>query len=103
MRIGEIMRLVWEDGGPLRSGVEAWDVVQRGVRVIFHACEVHVLEYSAGPKFQVKRRWTWPGVVRPSGLGRSHGRWTWLTIGRANHNCQQAPAINQVQRSAALA
>jgi effector-binding domain-containing protein len=51
----------------------------------------------------VKWRWTWPGVTRPSGRGCSQGRRTSLTSGRANHNCQQAPAISQVQRSAASA
>jgi hypothetical protein len=37
----EIMRLDAEVDAPLRTGVEAADVVQADVPVIFRACEVH--------------------------------------------------------------
>jgi hypothetical protein len=51
MRNCEIMRLAWEGGGPLRSGVEAPDGVLSDAQVIFPSCEVHGPEYSPGPKF----------------------------------------------------
>jgi hypothetical protein len=54
-------------------------------------------------KIPVKCRRTWPGVSKPSVRGCSHGMRTSRTSGRANHSCQQAPAISQVQRSAASA
>jgi 2',3'-cyclic-nucleotide 2'-phosphodiesterase (5'-nucleotidase family) len=51
-RICEIKQRAAGYGGPLHSGVEAWDVVPSDGPVIFRACEVQMPEYPSGPKFR---------------------------------------------------
>ena len=47
-----IKQIAVEHAEPLGSGVEAWGDSRRAGQVIFHAFEVHELEYPPGLKFR---------------------------------------------------